>query len=361
MPSRSPSRRSAPSAFSIDVPADFILPRDYCSYGYFLLAPNHWDPETLSFNTTLSLPSGAATLRVTQPGDATRTTTHRIKPGTSLRVHPDRTLSAGERRDVTRLVARVLRLDEDHTHVRAFHALDPRWKATRSLHFSPARSPSGPGRGRLMRSPTFFEDVIKTVTSCNVTWPSTVNMNRRLCEAFGERSESGGFAFPTPAILASIRPAALRARCGVGYRDARIVELAKRFHAPSKPGGINTEWYEDPATPDDHIHDALLELPGIGPYAAANIMQLLGRYSRLPLDSESLRHGKTVLNMTGTDRDIMKRLLAHFEPFGEHAFRSYWFELWTFYEKKQGPAWTWVREKTAKAFTAALLKEKPSK
>jgi hypothetical protein len=41
-----------------------------------------------------------------------------------------------------------------------------------------------------------------------------------------------------------------------------------------------------------------------------------------------------------------------------HAFRSYWLELWDFYESKQGRAWTWEREKTAKAFTAAMLREK---
>ena len=75
-----------------------------------------------------------------------------------------------------------------------------------------------------MRSPTFFEDVIKTVTSCNVTWPSTVVMNIRLCEVVGR-----GGAFPTPRRLARTRPATLRARCRVGYRDQRIIELSRMF------------------------------------------------------------------------------------------------------------------------------------
>lgn len=210
-----------------------------------------------------------------------------------------------------------------------------------------------------MRSPTFFEDVIKTVTSCNVTWPSTISMNRRLCEAFGTRSASGVPAFPTPIVIARVRPATLRARCGVGYRDARIVELAKRFAKPRTKLGVDPDWFEHPSTPDDAVHDALLEWPGIGPYAAANIMQLLGRYSHLPLDTESLRHAKTVLGMTGADRDILKKLQAHYAPFGTHAFRSYWFELWEFYERKRGPAWTWDPETTGKSFTAAMLKESP--
>ena len=37
--------------------------------------------------------------------------------------------------------------------------------------------------------------------------------------------------------------------------------------------------------PDDELAAQLLALPGVGPYAAAHIMMLLGRYSRLILDS----------------------------------------------------------------------------
>ena len=37
--------------------------------------------------------------------------------------------------------------------------------------------------------------------------------------------------------------------------------------------------------PDDELAARLLALPGVGPYAAAHIMMLLGRYSRLILDS----------------------------------------------------------------------------
>jgi 3-methyladenine DNA glycosylase/8-oxoguanine DNA glycosylase len=252
----------------------------------------------------------------------------------------------------------MFRLDEDHAVLGGFHTVDPRWKKS--------------GRGRLMRSATLFEDVIKTVTSCNVTWPSTIIMNRRMCEIVGRKSASGLYAFPTAARLAKTRPQTLRARCSVGYRDLRIIELAKMFARDTGPtlprklaakgivwpvgkqGGF-AAWLETPATPDDHVFAALMELPGVGPYAAANIMQLLGRYARLPLDTESIRHAKSILKFTGTDHELMRKLHAHYEPFGEHRFRSYWFELWDFYEAKRGPAWTWERETTGKTFTAALL------
>jgi 3-methyladenine DNA glycosylase/8-oxoguanine DNA glycosylase len=308
---------------SIKVPRDYLLARDYCSYGYFLLEPNHWEPRLKQFSRILDLKDGPVRLDAIQSAGRC----------SSLSIRADRTLSKPEKLQATQQLSRILRLDEPEDLIRDFHRVDPRFKRI--------------GRGRMMRSPSFFEDVIKTVTSCNVTWPSTVVMNIRLCEVVGR-----GGAFPTPKRLARTRPATLRARCRVGYRDQRIIELADMFAS----GDVDPEWFEDPATPDDAIHDKLLDWPGIGPYAAANIMQLLGRYARLPLDSESVRHGKMVMGLKGSDRKIMKAMHAHFTPFGKHAFRSYWFELWEFYERKAGKSWTWEKKKVGSTFTAAQLK-----
>ena len=308
---------------SITPPRDYVLARDVCSYGYFLLAPNRWDPVERVFTRVLSLDDGPARIWIAQER----------KKGSPLLVKFDRGISRTERAAALHQVSRMLRLDEDHEHVAAFHAADRRWKKS--------------GRGRLFRSPTLFEDVLKTVTSCNVAWPSTMKMNERLCEVVGP-----GGSFPSAPRLARMRPGTLRARCSVGYRDKRIVELAAIF-TPGRRGGIDTAWLEDPATADDAVHEALLVLPGIGPYAAANIMQLLGRYARLPLDTESVRHGRTILKYKATSAHVTKKVHAHYAPFGDQAFRSYWFEMWEFYESKRGPSHTWDRETTGKTFTAA--------
>jgi 3-methyladenine DNA glycosylase/8-oxoguanine DNA glycosylase len=328
----------------LTVPADFVLARDVCSYGYFLLEPNHWEPSTHTFRTTFDLGNKAVTVRITQgpSPDQDRKHTYRSlreSAGKPLTVRPDVPLTAAEKKLARSAIERMLHLNETQERIGEFHTLDKRFKKT--------------GRGRLMRSPTLFEDVLKTVTSCNVQWPSTIIMNRRLCEVVGQASKSGLRAFPTAERLAAMRPAALRARCRVGYRDARMIELARMF----AEGEIDPAWVEDPATTDEALWDALLEWPGIGPYAAANIMQLLGRYHRLPLDTESVRHGRDLLGFKGSSAKIMKRVHKHFEPFGEHRFRSYWFELWMFYENKRGPAWTWERETTGKSFTASQLIE----
>jgi 3-methyladenine DNA glycosylase/8-oxoguanine DNA glycosylase len=315
-------------------PADYDLARDVCSYGYFLLAPNHWDHESRVLWRVFALADGPVLAEIAQPKGA----------GGKLRVRTSRSLLREGKDELVGQVTRMLRLDESAEMLAEFHRLDPRFKKS--------------GRGRLFRSPTLFEDVIKTVTSCNVQWPGTITMNQRLCEVVGAKVRLSGVtahAFPSAKQLAKVSAGTLRGRCRVGYRDKRIVELARLFSTHVKRGGIDQAMLQDPATPDDVLFRTLVDLPGIGPYAAANIMQLLGRYGRLPLDTESVRHGRTMLGLRGSSAQVMKKVHAHFAPMGDQAFRSYWFEMWTFYESKHGPAWTWERSTTGRLFTAAHL------
>jgi len=322
-----PERRAASrgSVLSLSVPGDFLFRRDVCSYGYFLLAPNRWEPGAMVLHRTLEVgePGAWVTVvtRIDQPGD---------EPGNPVRVRCDRVLDRSCAAELKRLIGRMLNLEDDG--VGAFHR---KAKAFR-------RS----GRGRLFRGPTLFEDVIKTVTSCNVAWTSTIRMNERLCALINP-------AFPRAAQIARRRPGTLRARCGVGYRDVRIVELARLFASDAdEVAGL-----EDGSRSDAEVYEQLLELPGIGPYAASNIMQLLGRYGHLPVDTETLRHARSFLGMEGEERELRRRVEEHYERYGDHRFRAYWFELWADYERRRGPAWTWDPETTGKSFTASALRD----
>ena len=321
-------------SFTIRTPSDFDLKRDVCSYGYFLLAPNFWNVREQSLSRVLDLPHGRTFVVVRQP----------LGVGKPLRVACASPIERTDRASVESSLIRMLRLDESADVISDFHRLDPRRRIC--------------GRGRIFRSPTLFEDVIKTVTSCNVTWPATVHMNRRMCETLGPKIQLApgiiAYGFPSPAKLSKTPASTLRARCRVGYRDRRIVELAGLFVKADTPRGLPLRLLEDDGTTDQAVHDALIELPGIGPYAAANIMQLLGRYGRLPLDTESVRHGRTILGLDGSSKSVMKAVKAHFEPFGDQAFRAYWFELWDAYEARNGPAWTWEPDSTGMMFTASL-------
>jgi 3-methyladenine DNA glycosylase/8-oxoguanine DNA glycosylase len=301
------------SRLTIRTPADYALARDVCSYGYFRLAPDHWDPENQTLSTTLDLDDGPTRLVLGQT------------QGGLLHAEFDRMLARTEQQTARLRIARMLRLDETQADIAAFHAVDPRWKQS--------------GRGRIFRSPTLFQDIVRTITSCNITWPGTVSMNRRLCQVLGRKG-----AFPSPKRLARTRPGTLRGRCRVGYRDGRLIELARMYTR----GQIDELWLEDPQVPDEQVYKYLLTLPGVGPYGASNILQLLGRYSRLAVDTETVRHGKSVLGLTGEDPQVIKSLQKHYDQFGAHKFRSYWFELWTDYESREGSAWTWKPHAIAK-------------
>ena len=46
---------------TITPPEDFVLARDVCSYGYFLLAPNRWNPSNRTLTRPLDLEEGVST------------------------------------------------------------------------------------------------------------------------------------------------------------------------------------------------------------------------------------------------------------------------------------------------------------
>jgi len=275
-------------------PADFRLEPAVRRYGFYALAPNGWDEPTRSFTRVLRDRRGRAVdTRVRQSGD--RLLIH-------FAASPDRV----DRDAVRAAVSRMLRLDEDFTGW---------WK------LSPAARREG--FARLLRSPTLFEDVIKTITCCNVAWRQTIAMNRVLCEQFG------GGAFPTPAGIVAAGPLELREKARVGYRAERMVEVAEGFVS----GRFWLDVIEDPRQDDETVYRALRELPGVGDFAACNVMQLLGRYGRLAIDSETYRHvaqfhglhpeggksGRTRLNAA---------IIAHYRRFAPYDFLAYWRELW---------------------------------
>lgn len=308
------------SVVTVKVPRGFDLPKAVCSYGYFLLAPNRWEPSTRSFHRPLR----------GQDDRLVWTVTTQPRAGL-LRVRCDVRVAAAEAQKIKRQLSRVLRLDEDFSQ---WHRVCP---AARRAGFD-----------RLFRSPDLFEDMVKTITGCNVTWPNTMRMNELLCE------HVGGGGFPTANQLAAVRVDWLKRACKVGYRAQRIVWLARRV----VKGDLELSRFEDRARSTEEIFGSLLEIHGIGPYAAGNLCQLLGRYDRLAIDSETYRHFRqrhgvaTPKNPLRLHRRI-ERYYARYKPY---QFLAYWWELWGGYESRFGDARGWRAEEHGANFTASNLK-----
>jgi len=272
-------------------PIDFL--RTIVSHGVAELPPNRVALAERTLETTLAVPGGARTIRVTANGPALRIET------IAGSLHPK----------LTEAVAHMFRLDED---LSAFYELvgedDLSWCAL--------------GAGRMLRAPTVFEDVVKTICTTNTAWSGTRKMTAALVESLGVEAPGGGRTFPTPEAMADVDEAFYRDVVRAGYRGPYLRTLALDVAA----GRIDLEELNDPDLPDDEVAARLLALPGVGPYAAAHVMLMsLSRYSRLVLDSWTR---PTYCKLAGA-RGVLKdaTIERRFKRYGEWAGLAFWLYL----------------------------------
>ena len=105
-----------------------------------------------------------------------------------------------------------------------------------------------------------------------------------------------------------------------GYRAAYLRSLASSVAS----GELDLEaLVEDTDLPDDEVESRLLALPGVGPYAAAHVMMLIGRYSRLVLDSWTRPTYARLNGRKAKDTTIERR----FRRYGPYAGLAFWLYL----------------------------------
>ena len=225
--------------------------------------------------------------------------------------------SATTTADLSAVVRHVLRLDADLSAFYEAASADPDldWVTT--------------GAGRMVRSPTVFEDVIKTICTTNCAWSATQRMVHAIVEHLGDRAPGAdpegpwGRAFPTPAAMAGAGEGFYRDVARAGYRGAYLIQLARSV----RDGELDLESFATASSrelPDEELEARLLALPGVGPYAAAHIMMTLGRYHRLILDSWTRpTYAKKVGRATATDAAIERR----FRRYGPYAGLAFWLFL----------------------------------
>jgi len=180
--------------------------------------------------------------------------------------------------------------------------------------------------GRVLRSPTVFEDVIKTILTTNTLWGATKNMTRKLVDRYGAslHGDIEKRAFPTPASIAASSPKVLKEAIRVGYRAPAIHQLAVRV----ANGQLDLESLKASAMPTLELRKQLLTINGVGPYAAANLLMILGRHDFIPIDSYALKmvshewyNGEPI-----TAREVEKQ----FEKWGEFKGLAFWFWDWAY-------------------------------
>jgi len=186
-------------------------------------------------------------------------------------------------------------------------------------------------RGRLFRSPSLWEDAVKTITCTNIAWSGTRRMNAGLCSL---RPQADG-AFPTPEDVMACSEEEIRATAGVGYRAPRIRKLAELFAS----GAVDEACLSPPHCTAAAALDTVMKWPGVGPYAGRALCQLLGHFDFVPVDTETLRHLREYHGMSSltlkTAPAAAERVYAPYQPSGT-MFLAFWGELWEDYQRKLG-------------------------
>jgi 3-methyladenine DNA glycosylase/8-oxoguanine DNA glycosylase len=274
------------------------------SHGITELPPLTLDEIARTLQATLRLPAGGArtvTVGESRAGYAGIEVAGR-RPGKKA---VDRLREA---------VTHILRLDEDLSPFYAQAATDPELEWV--TH----------GAGRMVRSATVFEEVVKTICTTNCSWSATKRMVSALVEHLGERapgapvSGAAGRCFPTPQAMASAGESFYREVARAGYRWRYLHDLAERVAG----GELDLEVLGRATASelsDDDLETRLLALPGVGPYAAAHIMLMLGRYSRLILDSWTR---PTYLRLAGKRSSTDGTIRRRFARYGHYAGLAFW-------------------------------------
>src|SRR5690606_4358959 len=130
-------------------------------------------------------------------------------------------------------------------------------------------------------------------------------------------------AFPTPERLAGADVEALRKEAKLGYRAPYVHELADRVAR----GELDLEALKAADIPTAELRKELLALKGVGGYAAANLLMLLGRTDFIPIDSYAL---KMVSNeFHGGEPVGPPEVEAAFTRWGPWKGMAYWFWEWS--------------------------------
>jgi N-glycosylase/DNA lyase len=288
---------------SIPVPPTFNFKRTAMSHGWRTLLPFEFDDADWSITRVLA-PGGddggaPVTVRVNAHDGALSVDVARRKLG---------------RRDtaaITRDVRRMFRLDDELNAFYAAVAADPdfRWI-------------DAEGAGRLLRSPTVYEDLVKTICTTNCSWALTQKMVEGLVNNLGRPTpEDGRRTFPTPAAMACAPGSFYRDVMRAGYRANYFRELAERVAS----GELDVESWMTSELPTPELKREMKRVKGVGEYAADNLLKLLGRYDCLALDSW-VRATYARLHNKGRTADDRK-IARHYARFRQWRGLALWCDM----------------------------------
>ncbi|HYY58929.1 MAG TPA: hypothetical protein VE842_16485, partial [Pyrinomonadaceae bacterium] len=190
---------------NIKTPKDFSFKRTVRSHGWCELLPFEFDQGRWELLRVLDIVEG-------KPVTVSISGARRV-----VKVSIGRRLGQRAIDRVTRDVRHMLRLDDRMEDFYSAVTGDPEFDWIRRE-----------GAGRMLRSPTVFEDLVKSLCTTNCSWALTEKMATGLVRGLGREGADGRRSFPTPEEMARAPLEFYRDTVRAGYRAPYLKELAER-------------------------------------------------------------------------------------------------------------------------------------
>src|ERR1043165_3606391 len=250
----------------IPTPRNFNFRRTVASHGWYQLPPFALDTEKWQL------------MRGIDVGPKPPITVFMTALKNHIRITPARPLTKLEAAIVLRDCRHVLRLDDDLHDFYLVTSNDPEFAWIEAQ-----------GAGRLLRSPTVFEDLVKMMCTTNCSW-----------------------AMPLKFFVDEVR---------AGYRAPYLKELAERVAV----GELNVEAWLTSELPTAELAKQIKGVKGVGPYAAEKLLKLLGRYDGLALDSWTRARFYALRNNGRKAND--KKIARYYSRFNEWRGLAIWCDV----------------------------------
>ena len=283
---------------TIPTPLDFNFRRTVMSHGWCALLPFEFDKTTWTL------------IRVLDAGEATPVTVRITSAKRALAMELSRRLKKASVENVIRDVRHMFRLDDD---LQVFYK-----SVSAEAEFAWI---ADEGAGRLLRSPTVFEDLVKMICTTNCSWALTEKMVAGLVNELGRVSDDGRKSFPTAAAMARRPVGFFRDKIRSGYRAPYLKELAQRVAR----GSLEVESWLTSDLPVAELLKEMKSVKGVGNYAAENLLKLLGRYDGLALDSWTRAQFARVRNQDRAAND--KKISRFYARFGSWRGLVLWCDM----------------------------------
>ena len=276
--------------FKIAKPTEFSFERTVTSHGWCGLQPFALDRENWILDRVFRLENHSPVFAQISNNQTD------IK----ILIKAESEIDESNRAKITGDAKRILQLDENFADFYQLLANEPDfvWIAKTNS-------------GRLLRSPTVFEDLVKSICTTNCSWALTKIMTANLVQKLGAATGDDLHKdFPTAQTMAAQSTEFFKNEIRAGYRSEYLRELAIKV----ADGKLDVESWLNHELPTPELKKQMKTVKGVGDYAAENLLKLLGRYDGLALDS--YLRGQFAKKYNDGEKCADTVIQRHYERFG---------------------------------------------